>query len=119
MITVGIDLGTQRVQVIVLKDGIIASRAQAISGFDPTKAAEQAVDEALKQVNLKLSDVAFFSATGSAMDMAPYGASSASMMGSVAKAGVFLFPKARTIIDVGAEEARAVKCDERLSLIHI
>ena len=113
MITVGLDLGTQRVQVVVLKDGIIASRAQAISGFDPTKAAEQAVDEALKQVNLKLSDVAGFAATGSAMDMAPYAASTASMMGADAKAGVFLFPKARTIIDVGAEEARAVKCDER------
>jgi benzoyl-CoA reductase subunit D len=113
MITVGLDLGTQRVQVVVLKDGIIASRAQAISGFDPTKAAEQAVDEALKQINLKLSDIAGFAATGSAMDMAPYAASTASMMGADAKAGVFLFPKARTIIDVGAEEARAVKCDER------
>ena len=113
MITVGLDLGTQRVQVVVLKDGIIASRAQAISGFDPTKAAEQAVDEALKQINLKLSDVAGFAATGSAMDMAPYNASTASMMGADAKAGVFLFPKARTIIDVGAEEARAVKCDDR------
>jgi benzoyl-CoA reductase subunit D len=113
MITVGIDLGTQRVQVVVLKDNIIASRAQAISGFDPTKAAEQAVDEALKLVNLKLSDVTCFAATGSAMDMAPYNASTASMMGADAKAGVFLFPKARTIIDVGAEEARAVKCDDR------
>jgi benzoyl-CoA reductase subunit D len=113
MITVGIDLGTQRVQVVVLKDNIIASRAQAISGFDPTKAAEQAVDEALKLVNLKLSDVTCFAATGSAMDMAPYNASTSSMMGADAKAGVFLFPKARTIIDVGAEEARAVKCDDR------
>jgi benzoyl-CoA reductase subunit D len=113
MITVGIDLGTQRVQVVVLKDNIIASRAQAISGFDPTKAAEQAIDEALKQVNLKPSDVACFTATGSAMDMAPYAARTASMMGADAKAGVFLFPKARTIIDIGAEEARAVKCDER------
>jgi benzoyl-CoA reductase subunit D len=34
-------------------------------------------------------------------------------MGADAKAGVRLFPSARTIIDVGAEEARAVKCDER------
>src|SRR5674476_232553 len=113
MITVGIDLGTQRVQVIVLKDGIVASRAQSLSGFDPTKAAEQAIDEALKEVNLKLSDVIRFAATGSAMDMAPYKVSTVSMMGADAKAGVFLFPKARTIIDVGAEEARAVKCDER------
>ena len=113
MITVGIDLGTQRVQVVVLKNGTIASRAQAQSGFDPTKAAEQAIDEALKKANVKQSEVECFAATGSAMDMAPYGASTVSMMGADAKAGLFLFPKARTIIDVGAEEARAVKCDER------
>ncbi len=113
MITIGIDLGTQRVQVVVLKDGNVASRAQALSGFDPTKAAEQAIDEALKKANFKLLDVASFAATGSAVDMAPYAASTVSMMSADAKAGVFLFPKARTIIDVGAEEARAVKCDER------
>ena len=47
------------------------------------------------------------------MDMAPYTNGTVSMMGADAKAGVYLFPKARTIIDVGAEEARAVKCDER------
>ena len=45
--------------------------------------------------------------------MAPYANSTISMMGADAKAGVHLFPKARTIIDVGAEEARAVKCDEK------
>ncbi len=47
------------------------------------------------------------------MDMAPYANGTVSMMGADAKAGVFLVPKARTIIDVGAEEARAVKCDEK------
>ncbi len=113
MITVGIDLGTQRVQVVVLKDGSVASRAQVLSGFDPTKAAEQAIDEALKKADIKFSEVASFAATGSAVDMAPYSASTVSMMNADAKAGIFLFPKARTIIDIGAEEARAVKCDER------
>ena len=107
------DLGTQRVQVVVLKDGAVVGRAFAMSGFDPTKAAEQAVNEALKKANLKLSDVNHFAATGSAIDMAPYSNSKVSMMGADAKAGVFLVPKARTIIDVGAEEARAVKCDEK------
>jgi benzoyl-CoA reductase subunit D len=47
------------------------------------------------------------------MELAPHTNSTISMMGADAKAGVHLFPKARTIIDVGAEEARAVKCDER------
>jgi len=113
MITVGMDLGTQKVKVVILKDGAVLARAQAFSGFDPTKAAEQAVEEVLKDTKLKLSDVANFTATGSAMDMAPYAKSTVSMMGADAKAGVYLIPNARTIIDVGAEEARAVKCDEK------
>jgi benzoyl-CoA reductase subunit D len=113
MITAGMDLGTQSVKAVILKDGVVLSRGQAISGFDPTKAAEQAINEALKAANLTLSDVAYFTATGSAMDMAPYANSTVSMMGADAKAGVFLVPNARTIIDVGAEEARAVKCDEK------
>jgi benzoyl-CoA reductase subunit D len=107
------DLGTQRVKAVVLVDGAVAGRAQFFSGFDPTKATEQAVNEALKAANLKLSDVNHFSATGSAMDMAPNVNSTVSMMGADAKAGIYLVPKARTIIDIGAEEARAVKCDER------
>lgn len=113
MITGGLDLGTQSVKVVILKDGTVLSRSQVFSGFDPTKAAEQAVAEALKKANLQFSDVAYFVATGSGLEMAPYAKSTVSMMGADAKAGIYLFPKARTIIDIGAEEARAVKCDEK------
>jgi benzoyl-CoA reductase subunit D len=113
MITVGMDLGTQRVKAVILKDGAVVGRGQAVAGFDPTKAAEQAVADALKQAKLKQSDIAYYVATGSAMDMAPYANSTVSMMGADAKAGVNLIPTARTIVDVGAEEARAVKCDEK------
>jgi len=113
MITIGIDLGTQSVKAVILKDGVVLSRGQAFSGFDPAKAAEQVVAEALKKAQLALKDVKHVTATGSGMDMAPYANSTISMMSADAKAGVHLFPKARTIIDVGAEEARAVKCDEK------
>jgi benzoyl-CoA reductase subunit D len=113
MITIGIDLGTQSVKAVILKDGAVLSRGQAFSGFDPAKAAEQVVSEALKKAQLSLKDVKHVTATGSGMEMAPYANSTISMMSADAKAGVHLFPKARTIIDVGAEEARAVKCDEK------
>lgn len=107
------DLGTQSVKTVILKDDAVLSRKQAFSGFDPTKAAEQTVDEALRQVGLTKADVNLFVATGSGMNLAPYSNSTISMVGADAKAAIFLFPKARTIIDVGAEEARAVKCDEK------
>jgi benzoyl-CoA reductase subunit D len=35
------------------------------------------------------------------------------MMRAIAKAGNYYFPKARTVIDVGAEDARAVKTDDK------
>ncbi|MFB3890179.1 MAG: acyl-CoA dehydratase activase [Candidatus Bathyarchaeia archaeon] len=113
MITAGIDMGVQTIKVVLLKDGVVAAHAKAFSGFEPTKAAEQAFEEALKTASIAKSDVSLILATGSGMDMAPYGATTVSMMGAVARAGVFLFPTARTIIDVGAEEARAVRCDEK------
>jgi benzoyl-CoA reductase subunit D len=113
MTTVGMDLGTQRIKALVLKDNDVLSRSQVFSGFDPTEAAKQAVDTALKEANLKLSDISYFVATGAAMDMAPYADSTVSMMGADAKAAVYFFNNARTIIDVGAEEARVVKCDEK------
>ena len=113
MITAGIDIGTQSVKVVILKNDKVISRGKAFSGFDPTKAAEQAFIKALQEAKLTLSDVNHVTATGSGMDIAPNSNSTISMMGADAKAGVYLFPKARTLIDVGAEEARAVKCDDK------
>ena len=114
MITVGIDMGIQTVKIVVLKDGAVVARTKTPSGFEPTKSAEQAFEEALKTAGASRTDVSMTLTTGSGMGMAPsYSNGTVSMMGADAKAGVHLIPSARTIIDVGAEEARAVKCDER------
>jgi len=114
VITVGIDMGIQTVKTVVLKDGVVVARAKAFSGFEPTKSAEQAFEEALKIAGASKADVSMVLTTGSGMGMAPsYSNGTVSMMSADAKAGVHLFPAARTIIDVGAEEARAVKCDDR------
>ena len=113
MITVGIDMGIQTVKVAILRDNVVVARAKAFSGFEPTKAAEQAFGEALREAKATKDEVSQVLATGSGMDMAPYSNGNVSMMGADAKAGVYLFPTARTVIDVGAEEARSVKCDER------
>ncbi|MGA2386249.1 MAG: acyl-CoA dehydratase activase [Candidatus Bathyarchaeia archaeon] len=117
MITLGIDLGTQRVKAVVLRDNAVVSRGQAFSGFDAAKAAEEAVAQALKDANLTRQDIAYSVITGSSMENAPQADSSISMMGADAKAGVYLFPKARTIIDIGAEEARAIKCDDKAVMV--
>lgn len=113
MITAGIDLGTQSIKVVILKDGKIVASSKAFAGFDTQKSAEQVLAEGLKNANLTMADLSHITATGSGMSMATFAESTVSMMGADAKAGVYLIPSARTVIDVGAEEARAVKCDDK------
>ena len=113
MLTSGIDMGTQRVKAVILKDNQIIARSQHFSGFEPTKAAEQALEEALQNAKLSREDIQHITATGAGVEMAPFADSTISMMGADARAGAYFFSSARTVIDVGAEEARAVRCDEK------
>jgi len=117
MITAGIDVGTQRVKAVILKDNSIVGMCQEFSGFEPGKAAEQAFDSVLKDAGLTRDGVEHVTATGAGVEMVSFADSTISMMGADAKAGVYFFPSARTVIDVGAEDARAVKCDERGAML--
>jgi benzoyl-CoA reductase subunit D len=112
VVSAGVDIGTQRVKVALLKDNQILALSQKFSGFEPTKAAEQAFDEALQKANISRNEVQHVTATGAGVDMASFADSTVSMMGADAQAGSFFFQSARTVVDVGAEDARAVKCDE-------
>ncbi len=117
MLTAGIDMGTQRVKVAILKDKQILSRSQKFCGFEPTKAAEQAFEEAMKSAKLSRDQLQHVTATGAGVEMAPFSDSTISMMGADAQAGAYFFPSARTVIDVGAEDARAVSCDENGTML--
>lgn len=113
MISAGIDMGTQRVKVAILKDNQIIAKNQNFSGFDPTTVVEQTFQEALESAKLSKEDVKHITATGAGVTMVNFSNSTISMMGADARAGAYFFSSARTVIDVGAEDARAVKCDEK------
>ena len=118
MITAGIDMGTQSVKVVILKDNEILSQELAFSGFEPTKTAKQAFEEALKKARITRNDIEHITATGASVDLAPYSDTTISMVGADARAGTYYFPLARTVIDIGAEEARAVRCDEKGAMVN-
>lgn len=112
MLTAGIDVGTQSVKTTILEDLKVLSSGFGLCGFKPEEATEQAFKEALKEANLSPGKIQHVTATGAGADKAPMSNSIISMMGADAQAGAYLFPSARTVIDVGAEEARAVSCDD-------
>jgi len=117
MISVGIDMGAKNVKVVVLKDGQIVSRGITLSGIDQKASAQQVFNQALQKAGTSLSDIKYITATGTGKDLAPNANGTVSMMGADAIGGTRLFPTARTVIDVGAEEGRAVRCDEKGKMI--
>jgi benzoyl-CoA reductase subunit D len=117
LITAGIDMGSKNVKVLVLKDGEILAKGQIPSGFDQRADAEKIFSQALSKAGLSLDEIDHVVATGAGKDQAPHVNGEVSMMGADALGGNFLVPSARTIIDVGAEEGRAVKCDEKGKMV--
>jgi len=51
------DLETQKVKAVIVKESIIVIKGQSYTCFNPTMAAKTAFDAALKQLNLQLQDI--------------------------------------------------------------
>lgn len=116
MITTGIDCGAKNTKVIILKDGKILAKSSVLSGFDQKKAVEKALNQALKETGLSKDNLEYIMVTGRGKYEVKAN-STITEVGAAAKAINNIFPFARTVIDVGAEEGRAVKINEKGKII--
>lgn len=113
MNTAGIDCGAKTVKVVVLKDGQVLGKSLVMAGIDTAGAAEKAYDEALNKAGLSRGDIEKVVATGAGKNEARFQDEVVTEVGADTRGGVFIFPDARTVIDVGAEEGRAIRVDDR------
>jgi len=113
MINAGIDVGARNVKVVIVDDGKILAKSIVSTGFNPALSANEALSKAMEKSGLSREAINQIIATGVNAEMASHATGKVSMVRAIAKAGAYFFPKARTVIDVGAEDARAVKCDEK------
>jgi len=104
-------------KVVVFKDGEVIAKSQTVTGFDQKAAVEKVVNEALEKAGLKLDELDGICATGTGRKVVPYKSKEITEVGAAAKAAIFLLPSARTVVDVGAEEGRGIKCDENGKVI--
>jgi len=117
MITAGIDCGAKTTKVVITKDGKIIGKSKVLTGFDQNRAIMDAWDLALKSACVSASDVKQICGTGSGKENVkaalPNTRNSVNDIKAMGKGANFFFPKARTVADVGAEEGRAAKLDDR------
>jgi benzoyl-CoA reductase subunit D len=111
MIVAGIDVGGKNVHTVIMNDGKLIAKAEQLTGIKKAESAEQSFNAALNQAGLKRKDVERIVATGSGGKGATFADGFIADAAADARGIHKLVPSARTIIDVGGEEGRAIKID--------
>lgn len=111
MIVAGIDVGNKFSKVVLMRDGSVIAKSSVLTGFDQRESALNAFDAAVKQAGVERGDIEKIVATGSGKGEVEFASSTISDVGAVARGVVNVLPSVRMVIDVGAEEGRAIKCN--------
>lgn len=115
--TAGIDIGTGAIKVAVFNvDGAnnqwLVRRVERMRQRDPLKLAAQIYDEVLQDAGLSRGDVAYCATTGEGEALHFHTGHFYSMT-THGRGALYLQPKARAVLDVGALHGRAIRIDER------
>jgi predicted CoA-substrate-specific enzyme activase len=109
MISAGIDVGGKNLHIVIIKNGKVVAKGTGPTGIKKAEAAEKLYDEVLAKAGLKRGDVEQVIATGSAGKRVAFAGGYIPDAAADARGINKLFPSVRTVIDVGAEEGRAIK----------
>ncbi len=111
MLVAGIDVGAKNVHAVLIKDGDVVARAEVASGFDHDESAERGLREAVRLAGVTWEDIDSVAVTGAGRKALAYAAEKPTEIAADARGAFALFPEARTVVDVGADEARAIRLE--------
>ncbi len=109
----GIDIGSAFSKAVVMAKSEIISYHVMPSGGDYKLIAEQVAAEALTKAKLSFKDLGFTVATGYGAAKVPFSNQVTSDISCQGRGVFYLFPSARTVIDIGGQFTKVFKLDER------
>jgi (R)-2-hydroxyacyl-CoA dehydratese activating ATPase len=112
--TVGIDVGSTYTKAVVLSDDFqIVGKAMAHTGFKLAEISGSLFNLSLDQAGLKDADVDYVVATGFGRHMVPFSNVAVTDLTASARGTAFLFPRTRTVLDVGGQTMKASRLDDK------
>ena len=106
----GVDVGSTQTKAVIVDDqGTIVSRSLIDTGADVHGAAESAFAQALEQGDLDKDDVAYVIGTGYGRYRVTFGDDQITEISCHGRGAVHMFPKTRTVIDMGGQDTKAIR----------
>jgi bzd-type benzoyl-CoA reductase Q subunit len=113
MVTCGIDVGSLSAEAVLLKEGEIASYSIVRTGPESAETAKEALEEALRGTGIGADKIHFTVATGYGRVVVPFAQRNISEISCHARGAHHFLPSARTILDMGGQDCKAIRCDGR------
>lgn len=112
MISLGIDLGATYSKMVILEDGRIIGKGKAKTTLEPMESVDLAKKTALEDAKIDESQIERICVTGAGRKLIKDAHANVTDVTADAAGANYYDKGIRTVIDVGGEEARAVKVSE-------
>jgi benzoyl-CoA reductase subunit D len=112
IVSAGIDIGSGCVKAVVFRgDDWLAKETARIRSRDPFALAAETYDNVLRAAGVAAGDVAYVASTGDAESLV-FATGHFYSMTTHGRGAIFLCPEARSVLDIGALNVRAIKVDD-------
>jgi bzd-type benzoyl-CoA reductase Q subunit len=114
IITAGVDIGSVSSQAVIMGDGELYAYSSMRTGSDSPNSARNAMDWALRDTGMDLEKIRYVVGTGYGRVNVPFANKAITEIACHARGANWMYgPSVRTVLDMGGQDCKAIRCDER------
>jgi len=113
VIVAGLDIGSSTAKAVILKDGKIFHTCFTPTGPNSGETARQVIEVALGESSLQMKNIKYVVSTGYGRINVPFAQKNITEISCHARGTLALFPDVRTILDMGGQDCKVIRCNEQ------
>ncbi len=113
MIVAGIDIGSSNAKAVIMEHSKIVSIGIIPTGPKSAETASQVMEKALIKIGLSIKDIKYVVSTGYGRISVPFAQNNITEISCHARGTTSIFPKVRTILDMGGQDCKVIRCNEQ------
>lgn len=118
IITAGVDVGSVSTQAVIMLDGELYAFSNMRTGSDSPNSALNAINWAMENTGMKLEDITYTVGTGYGRVNVPFANKTVTEIACHARGANYMYgPTVRTVLDMGGQDCKAIRCDEKGKVI--
>jgi len=117
MIVAGCDVGSLTSKAVIMKDGKIIESMIIKSKAKPGDSADEVMRQAVSRAGLTMEDISYCVGTGYGRDRISFVNEALTEIACHGRGAQWLIPSARTVIDIGGQDCKAMRLDEKGNMV--